>query len=134
MKRIWAIAALGCLVLLAGCLPWGITPRLAEFPFAESDCGAGEETAQASAGPGALTFSGSYAAPTPCHILEAELEIPSPGLLILGIRGEDSGELCSQCLALIPYSGRITGLTAGEWRLRIYHEERLILEEVYQVP
>ncbi len=134
MKRIWAIAVLACLVLLLGCLPWGSVPRLAGFTFGEGSCSAGEETAQASAGPGALSFSGSFAAPTPCHILKAELETASPHLLILRIVREETEEICTQCIALIPYSGNIDGLTAGSWRLRVYHEDRLVLEGVYRVP
>lgn len=133
MKRSWVIAALGCLALLTGCLPWGGAPRLADFDVTEGSCGAGEE-AQASAGPGALTFSGSFAAPTPCHTLEAEFETRSPGLLILRIVGEEAETPCVQCLASIPYSGSIDGLTSGSWQFRIYHQDRLILEGVYQVP
>lgn len=134
MNRIWAIAVLACLVLLLGCLPWGSAPRLVEFTFTKGSCSAGEETAQASAGPGALSFSGSFAAPTPCHILKAELETASPHLLILRIEREETEVICTQCIALIPYSGSIDGLTAGSWRLRVYHEDRLVLEGVYRVP
>ena len=135
MKRIWAIAVLACLVLLLGCLPWGSVPRLAGFTFGEGSCSAGGETAQASAGPGALSFSGTFAAPTPCHRLKAVLQkIASQHQIVLSIVQEELATPCGQCLALIPYSGWIEGLGPGRWHVRVYHQDRKVLQGEFNVP
>lgn len=125
----------GSLLFLAGCIPRGGNPTLAEFSFSQGSCGAGEETAAVAVEPGALLFSGEFSAPTPCHGLKAVLQrIASQHQIVLSLVAEPAEEPCVQCLALNPYSGRIEGLAGGLWHVRIYHEDRLVLQGDFDVP
>lgn len=125
----------GGLLMLTGCLPQGGHPKLTEFSFEGGDCGAGEETIRFSVEPGAISFSGEFSAPSPCHRLKAVLHhISSQRQLVLSLVAEEPTGACTQCLSSIPYSGRVEGLSPGDWRVRVYHQDRRVFNDTLSIP
>ena len=135
MKPLLLAVLVGGLLAIGGCIPQGGDPKLTSFSFQGGSCGAGEGKVEVAPQPGALVFSGQFAAPSPCHRLKAVLQkIASQHQIVLSILLEEPLDPCAQCLALIPYSGRIEGLGTGRWHVRIYHQDRKVLQGEFDVP
>jgi len=135
LRKLWTLALGMALVAAGGCVPQGGDPNLSNFSYQEGDCGAGQEAGEIVAEPGALRFFGAFLAPTPCHRLEAMLQLIAPQhQIVLSIEARESESPCVQCLALIPYQGEIEGVAAGMWHVCLYHEDRLVVEGDYPVP
>ncbi|TET39918.1 MAG: DUF2330 domain-containing protein [Dehalococcoidia bacterium] len=84
-------------------------------------------------------FSGSVIAPTPCHELRAELEIPPaeiyPQMIIVNISAEElPGTICIQCIGEIPFKGEIRNLDPGEYDVLMLYQGRTIAQQRVEIP
>lgn len=131
-----ASGALLGLALLSGCrhtVQIG-SPTLI-FRQGDMSCGTGDGESEIVGAVGMIRFSGAMTTPDPCHRLEAMLEHAND-LLIVHITARSSlkpNEFCIKCLGRATYSGEITGLRAGRYRVRILHGERQIVEREISV-
>lgn len=135
MRKIAFLILGGSLLALVGCILRESDPQLVSFSTGQAECGAGREAVEIRVEPGALDLTGNFQAPTPCHKLQAVLQHFTPQRqLVLSIVSQPAPDPCIECMALIPYEGRIEGLGQGTWRVCLYHDERLAFQGDLQVP
>ena len=120
------------LLLLQGCMCfdscWGPSPSLL-FSQGSSDCRLEDEEENASVSfvEGVLTFSGRIATSTPCQHLIPSLKVCGKNILIR-IDAVSQPGACPLCLGMVDYDGAISGLSPGEYHVRLVHEDRTVVE------
>lgn len=130
-----AIGTFGGLLFLGGCESFvDIGNPTLSFKPLRSRCRSFGDSASISADHGKIRFSGAMITPTPCHKLEAELGISSRTLTVHITAVAEPGP-CIQVLGCLRYRGRIEGLKAGTYTVKILHgdkpvaQQRVIVEE-----
>ena len=126
-----AVGTLGGLFLLSGCealVDIG-TPTLS-FEQLRSRCRSTGDSVSISGDHGKVRFSGAIITPTPCHELHAELERNRRTLTIKVTAVPPSPDVaCILVLGCLRYRGRIEGLKAGMYTVKITHNGKLISRE-----
>jgi hypothetical protein len=79
-----------------------------------------EPSARVAGGAGRITVEGRLSAPDPCQKVTGALE-GSGTDLTLRVSVAATGEGCIQMIAAFGYTGTLTGLAPGTYRLRVVH-------------
>ena len=119
----------GVVLTLQGCTLWQSSRPIFLFGQGEGRCrtDTDEEWASLTVAEGLIRFSGSIATATPCHhLIPAVNRCGSEILLVIQAVPEPGA--CPLCLGMIDYAGAIPELSPGRYRLRIKHDERVLLD------
>ncbi len=75
---------------------------------------------------------------TPCHELEARLDIPPgfacPPTIIVDIVAQEKPDICIECLGEVPFQAEIMGLAPGTYDVIIQYQNQVISQEKVFLP
>ncbi len=114
----------------------GTTPELI-FTSGQGSCTLATQNASIWVEGGIVRFSGIIGLPTPCYTLNASHEIvddrTNGRTIIIRIQktpiGKSIGKYCIQCVGSVSFKGEIRGLKTGEYMIKIFAGDRLLIQE-----
>jgi hypothetical protein len=119
-RRIPALAVLVAFPFLAAAATDVEPHAQSELTFSYEQSQSEETPQSASGGDGRISFTGGLNTPTPCYRLSASHRQEGSRITVT-IVPQQEGEMCTQVITHNNYTGAVSGLSSGMYRLVVMH-------------